>query len=449
VRDATHGAVSSGARSDCVAIYQAAIAAVDPARLVAAHLERTGRHLTIALDGKRIRRDPSRLYVLGAGKGVAAMVRAVVACAPSLSGIVVAPRASRPIGRVRVLAGDHPVPGERSFRSTRELLRTMRLRPETDSLLLLLTGGASALLAAPAAGISRADKVQLGRALLAAGAPIATVNTLRKHVSAVKGGGLLRLAAPREVITLALSDVIGDDLATIGSGPGVADPTTFADASASIEALGLGAVLPERVVRRIERGARGGASAASGPGETVKPGDPLLRRSYAAVIGSNRIALDAAAKEARRRGYRVVRVPEPLAGEARECARRLIRGLPRRPEVPTCVLAGGETVVTLGPRAGIGGRSQELALAAGFDLARSAWTLLAAGTDGIDGSTPAAGAFGDGTTIERAGRSRVERALERHDSHRCLASLGDVFTTGPTGTNVMDVAIAVHPGEGR
>jgi len=433
--------------TDARAIYTAAIRAVDPVRLIASRLARDGKRLVIDLGACRapLVVPLAHVWVAGAGKASEGFARGLQEVAPELEGTVIGPGRTRRIGELRFLPGDHPVPGERSFRSTRALLAGLAERARLDRVLLLLSGGASAMLAAPAPGITRADKVRLGELLLCCGAPIQEVNAIRKHVSRIKGGGLLRLAAPRPVVTLALSDVLGDDLATIGSGPSVADPSTFRRALTALRRHAPGDAVPERVLRRLERGACRMALA-DRPAETLKPGDPLLLRSCALVIGSNRIALAAAAEAAALRGYRVERRTQKLAGEASRAALEIAKSLPEQPERPTCVLAGGETVVSVGDAPGRGGRCQELALAAALALEGSGWTLLAAGTDGIDGRTPAAGAFCDGRTVARGGRKRARSALARHDSYPFLGELGDLLVTGPSGTNVMDLVIALHPG---
>ncbi len=375
------------------------------------------------------------------------MARGAAAAIPGARGVVVAPalpgpgggRASR-VGGIVVLRGDHPVPGPRSFASTRRLVAALRRRPATEPVLLLLSGGASALLSMPPVGIRAAEKARLQRLLFRSGLPIASLNGVRKHVSAVKGGGLARIAAPRPVWTLAVSDVVGDDPATIGSGPAVADPTTFAQALEWLLSAVPRAAVPAAVLRRLERGVAGRVV------ETPKPGDALLARARAFVLASNAAALSAAGRRARALGYVVRRLRTPIEGEAREVAARIVASLPVRPDRPTCVLAGGESVVAVRGGGGLGGRSQELALAAAPLLAGTGWTLLAAGTDGIDGPTPAAGAIVDGATLRRASRGAVARALAAHDSHRFFRRHGGLVVTGPTGTNVMDVVVALHPG---
>jgi len=377
------------------------------------------------------------------------MARAIAVIAPEVPGMVVAPRrvgrtGVARIGAIRVLQGDHPVPGKGSFSATRRVVEAIRRLPSDATILFLLSGGASALFAAPAPGITRDDKQALNAHLLRAGASIDVMNAVRKHVSAVKGGRIAVLAFPRKVVTLALSDVPGNALATIGSGPTVADPTTFAAALRRLRAVTPDRdAVPTRIWRLLEEGARGDDGA-----ESPKPGDRRLARAHAAVIGSNRGALDGVARVARSLGYDVVRRRFPLAGEAASCADRLVAALPVGCRRPTCVLAGGETWVRVGAGSGQGGRSQELALAAARGLAGTPWALLCAGTDGIDGRTDAAGAFVDGSTVARGGRRRVERALARHDSHRFFAGLRDLHRPGPSGTNVMDIAIALHPGMG-
>lgn len=386
-------------------------------------------------------------WIAGAGKAAEAMARGAVAAIPGARGVVVAPR--RPgrggglpsrVGGVLVLRGDHPVPGRGSFSATRRLVAALRRRPASEPVLLLLSGGASALLSMPPAGVRSFEKERLHRLLFRSGLPIGALNAVRKHVSAVKGGGLLRIAAPRPVWTLALSDVVGDDLATIGSGPAVADPTTFADALAHVLSALPRSDVPAAVLRRLERGAAGRVA------ETVKPGDPLLAGARASVLASNATALAAAGRQARALGYEVRRLRIPLRGEASAAAARFAAALPSRPPRPTCVLGGGETVVTVRGGRGLGGRSQEFALAATTRIAGTGWTLLAAGTDGVDGPTRAAGAIVDGSTVRRAGRAAVARALDSHDSHRFFVRHGGLVVTGPTGTNAMDVVVALHPG---
>jgi glycerate-2-kinase len=293
-------------------------------------------------------------------------------------------------------------------------------------------------LACPAEGLSLEDLAETTRALLESGAEIEELNAVRKHLSAVSGGRLARRASARRVEVLAISDVPGDRLDVIGSGPFAADPTTYAGALAVLSARGVVERVPESVRRHLESGARGERE------ETVAPGDRALARVRTTVLASNRTAVEAARRAALRRGLTTRVVSPPLAGEAREAGRALVALARdgRRPE-PLCLVAGGETAVTVrGP--GSGGRSQELALAAALDLDGGAPTaLLAAGTDGSDGPTDAAGAYADEGTVARGHRAGVDgrEALRDNDSHGFFAAEGGLFVTGPTGTNVMDLAL--------
>jgi glycerate 2-kinase len=316
--------------------------------------------------------------------------------------------------------------------------------------LVLLSGGASALLVRPAPGLALADKAAATAALLGCGAPITEMNTVRKHLSAVKGGGLARRAGGRRLWALILSDVVGDDIATIGSGPTAADPTTFAAACGVIAGYGLEPRLPRAVLDHLRRGARGEVP------ETPKPGDPCFRHVRNEIIGGNATALAAAAAHAAALGLEPIVWPEPITGDTTAAATAFATALRQRlradPLRPACVVAGGETTVVVRGR-GRGGRNQEFALAAALALdGGGAIELLSAGTDGVDGPTDAAGAFAGTHTIATA-RARgldARAALADNASYDFFAAVGDLFRPGPTGTNVMDLKIALlHPGAAR
>jgi len=305
----------------------------------------------------------------------------------------------------------------------------------------VLAGGASALLVAPAPGLDLRDKQEVTRRFLLAGADIEALNIVRKHCSRVKGGGLLRAAARAGgVWTLLLSDVVGDDPAIIGSGPTVADPTTFADAAHVLARSLAPEDVPAAVQGHVERGLRGLVA------ETVKPGDPVLARTRTVLVGGNRDAVRAAAREAERRGYTTAVLPEALSGDATAAGRAVVALLAASAgDRPRAIVAGGETTVRVLPD-GRGGRCQQFALAAAIALAGEPAVLLAAGTDGIDGPTDAAGACIDGETAKRA-RARglaPDVALSHTDSHPLLDATGDLVRTGPTGTNVADVVVALR-----
>jgi len=349
--------------------------------------------------------------------------------------------------RTRRLLAGHPVPDEAGRRAAEEVESLARGLGANDLLLLLVSGGASALLPAPVEGLTLDDKARTTATLLRAGATITELNTVRKHLSRLKGGGLARAASPARVACLALSDVIGDDPSTIASGLAAPDPTTYGQAVEVLERKGVRGAVPAAVRRHLEAGARGERP------ETPKPGDPLFRRVSFTVVGSNRLSLDAAAREARRQGLRPLLLTTRLEGEAREVARALVAilrecveaGRPASP--PVCLLAGGETTVTV-TGGGRGGRNQELALSAADPLAAFSVPAVVASlaTDGVDGNSDAAGGVTDDRTVHRAealGLAPAPAFLAENDSRSFLGPLGDLILTGPTGTNVMDLTALV------
>lgn len=434
----------AGLRSDAAACFTAALAAVEPGAVVARALAREGRALVLRdRCGDEVARHAGPVRVVGAGKAVVAMARAARAIVgPDLAdGLVIAPHGGpgSDLGVVRVRRGAHPVPDAAGVAATAALLDAVRTADDGTLVLVLLSGGASSLLVAPAAPVTLDDTQALTRALLAAGAEIGALNTVRKHCSRVKGGGLAREAAgARGVWALVLSDVVGDDLATIASGPTVADPTTHRDALDVLSRYGV--TPPPSVDAHLRRGVAGTIP------ETPKPGDPLFDRVRTTCVGGNGDAVAGAVAEARRRGYAVTRWPVPVDGEAAAAGERLARALCAAPgSDPVALVAGGETTVRARP-GGAGGRSQHLALAAALALAGEPAVLLAAGTDGVDGPTAAAGACVDGDSVRRARALGLDprAALDGTDSHRVLAATGDLLVTGPTGTNVADVVVALR-----
>lgn len=359
-------------------------------------------------------------------------------------GIAVGVSAPLPLSRVRAHVAGHPIPDERGLAAAEQIERMADALGRDDVLVVLVSGGASALLPAPPPSVPLAEKAALTSALLRAGATIQELNTVRKHLSRLKGGGLARRASPARVIALVLSDVVGDDLATIASGPVTPDPTTYGDALAVLEDRGVRDVSP-RATRHLEDGARGAVP------ETPKPGAAEFRRVRSVVIGSTRLSVDAAAREARRSGLRPLVLTTTLQGEAREIGPALVsvlrecieRGRPARP--PVCLLAGGETTVTVRGD-GHGGRNQEIAVAAVASLARCPVPALIASlaTDGIDGHSDAAGGIADTRSLGRAralGLAPPAAFLAASDSSAFLAPLGDLIITGPTGTNVVDLTV--------
>jgi len=400
------------------------------------------------------RRDPpgsGRVLVVGMGKASGAMAAAVEeAWGDRIDTGVVAVKDGygAPTRRVRLLEAGHPVPDGRGAAAASAILDLVAEAGREDFVLVLVSGGGSALAPAPAPPVTLEDKQAITRLLLAAGATIGQINAVRKHCSRLKGGQLARAAAPARVHALVLSDVIGDPLDVVGSGPTVPDASTFADALAVLDRFGLRAAAPATVVDRLRRGAQGQAP------ETPKPGDPLFERVGVDVIGNNALVVEAAAARARVLGFTPHVLTRALEGEARAVALDLVararaaqsgRG-PAAP--PACLIAGGEVTVTVRGR-GTGGRCQELGLAAAIALAGvEGLVLLAAGTDGTDGPTAAAGAIVDGGTVARARARGVDPAsrLDDNDSHAALAAAGDLVATGPTNTNLLDLYLVLVAG---
>jgi hydroxypyruvate reductase len=348
-----------------------------------------------------------------------------------------------PLRRCRVMEAGHPVPDENGVEATRALLDLVATAGPDDLVLCMISGGGSALTPAPVPGISLADKQATTRLLLACGATIHEINTLRKHLSRIKGGRLSRCANGARMVSLILSDVIGDDLDIIASGITAPDPGTFGDCMEILSRYGLLERVPEAVHNHLAAGGQGRVE------ETPKPGDPVFGGVENRIVGSIADALSAAASEARRLGFNPLILSSMIQGEAREVAKVLcaiaaeVRRSGRPIQAPACLLSGGETTVTL-KGDGKGGRNMELALAAGIALSgRSHTLLLSAGTDGSDGPTDAAGAFADGTTVARAKALGISASghLDGNDAYRFFRPLGDLFITGPTRTNVMDLQV--------
>jgi glycerate 2-kinase len=339
------------------------------------------------------------------------------------------------------IPGGHPVPTDASERAGRRALAVAASAAADETLLVLVSGGASAMMAVPADGITLDDKRRTTDRLLKAGADIYALNTVRKHISAIKGGWLAACASA-PIRTFAISDVVGDDLSVIASGPTVADSSTFDEALNVLQRFGGLAAYPAAVVARLSAGQRGGVD------ETPKPNDPRLARAVSTVIGSRRDAMDAAVAAAESLGYHVVRLDEPVDGEARLASIAHLQAMRARTSGvgrPVCIVSSGETTVRVTGR-GKGGRNQEFALAAAGLLASLGAPAVVAsvGTDGIDGPTDAAGALVDSSTTSRAraaGVGDAERFLADNNAYAFFAALGDLIQTGPTGTNVGDLQI--------
>ncbi len=384
---------------------------------------------------------PVRLSVLGAGKAACAMAQAALTALGSrVSGgsIVTKTGHALPLRLLEVFEAAHPIPDARSVEAAEYALGHARSLGASDALLVLISGGASALWCAPVEGVTLIAKQQLTRELLNAGADIAEINAVRKHLSRIKGGGLRVAARPALVQTLAVSDVAGDQPDRIGSGPTVPDPTTFADALSVLRTRGLEKAVPPAVRRHLERGAAGQCQ------ETWKPDAELENGDDFQVVASLADALEAARVGAEARGQRVRMLGPILYGEAAELGRSLAAEARHARETGGGFLvAGGEpTVVVRGP--GRGGRCQELALAFAMELqGAEGISALFAGTDGSDGPTDVAGAFADTSTVKRATANGLDPGahLARNDSYPLLLATGDLHVTGPTQTNVTDLAL--------
>ena len=434
-------------RKAALEIFGAAVQAVDPAAAIHRHMKREGARLTIGgevLDLAAVR----QIVVIGLGKAGASMAVAVeeILGERIQRGVVVTKYGHvQPMKTIRLHEAGHPVPDEAGIAGAQAILDCVKgLGPE-DLLLVLISGGGSALTPAPVGGISLAEKQALTKALLACGADIREMNILRKHISRIKGGQLARAAQPAQVRTLILSDIVGDPLDAIASGPTVPDPTTYADALGILDKYRIRQEIPAEIRTHLEAGAAGKIS------ETPKPTDPLFARVKSLMVASNIQALEAAKAEAQRLGLRAMILSSFVEGETRDVARMhaalalevRASGNPVTP--PVCFITGGETTVTLKGK-GKGGRNQEFALAAALDIAglRDV-VVLSAGTDGTDGPTDAAGAIADGDTLERAVAAGLKprAALDGNDAYPFFERLSDLIITGPTRTNVMDVRLVL------
>jgi glycerate 2-kinase len=425
--------VSEALRRDAVTCALAGIAAVDPGDLVRA-----------ALEQYRVEGDVTLLAV-GKAAGAMAAAAASVLSGSVRQGVLISPdpvtadvrTTGAPIAR---FVGGHPVPNERGADGARAIVRVVEPLGAADTLLCLISGGASALMTLPAAGVTVDDVAATTTLLLRAGATIQELNCVRKHIDQLKGGRLAALAFPARVVALVLSDVVGDSLTTIASGPTVADPTTVDDAMTVLRSHDLWNVVPETVRAHLERGTD----------ESPKPGDPRLNRSASYIIGSNVTAAAAACAQARSLGYAARVVTTSLTGEASSVGAGIARSTREecaRTGTRVALIFAGETTVTV-RGSGTGGRNQELALGAALEMdgAREMEMAVASlGTDGVDGPTDAAGAVADGDSVRKARALGLDpaAALATNDTHRFWKAIGALVRTGPTGTNVMDIVVAL------
>jgi glycerate-2-kinase len=433
-------------------IVEAALAAADPAAAVRRSLAATPRGFTACAVEHPL---PGRLLVVAVGKAAPSMAGGALAVLGDRvsEGIVVVPhgypssiggeqRANGSRGpRIEVVFSSHPVPDSHGLAAARRVVELFEGMSESDTCLFLLSGGSSSLLPLPSAPVSLGDKVEATRLLLESGADIREINTVRKHLSDIKGGRLAARARGR-VVSLLISDVVGDPAQFIGSGPTVPDSTTFTDARDVLARYSLIDRVPSSVVLRIGEGVAGRVP------ETPKS---LPGRHAVCLVASNRLAVESAMREASALGFAPLLLTASLTGEAREagrllaCIAREARQTGRPAAPPACIVAGGETTVTIRGK-GKGGRNQEIALAAAIELAGETGILLASfATDGKEGNTDAAGAFASGETVA-AGRCSgldPQACLAANDSNAFLSAAGELLVTGPTGTNVNDLTFAL------
>ena len=435
------------ARREARAIFRAALQAADPVAAVRRHLRLIGQ--TLVAGGRQYSlRSFDRIWVVGAGKASAAMASAVEGLlGKRIAGGLVNVKYGHTarLRRIELNECGHPLPDAAGVRGAARIAEIVRLAGSRDLILCVISGGASALLPLPAPPIRLGEKQTVTQMLLASGASIQEINAVRKHLSAIKGGQLARLARPARVISLLLSDVVGDQLDVIGSGPTAPDASTFADAWAVLEKYALSEQVPAAVRDRIAAGVRGDVP------ETPKANDPAFRCTRNFIVGSNRLAVDAAEAKARQFGFEPVVLSTTMVGETREVARvhaaiaREIAASGRPAKRPACLISGGETTVTL-RGCGLGGRNQEFVLAAAIELAGCPGVLvLSGGTDGTDGPTDAAGAIADGGTVAGAAGKGLDarRYLDENDSYHFFEATGGLLITGPTRTNVMDVRLVL------
>ena len=432
-------------RRDAKKIFLHAVHAADPQKILSSQVSLQDKILRIG-ERKYSLSQYKRIFVAGTGKASAPMavnLEKILGTRITGGWINVKYGHSQRLKRIRIQEAGHPLPDEKGLEGAKEMVRMLSPLTEDDLVIFLISGGGSALLPLPVEGITLAEKQATTNQLLSCGAAIQEINTLRKHLSRIKGGGLAKIVYPATLAALILSDVIGDPLDAIASGPTVADPTTYEDCARILNKYQLWEKIPPSVAGHIRDGLEGKKE------ETLKEGDPAFQKVYNLVVGNNFLAIKAARKAAQDLGYRPVILSSLVEGETREVAKVhaaiakevLLSGNPILP--PACILSGGETTVTLKGK-GKGGRNQEFALAAALEIA--GWEeilVMSAGTDGTDGPTDAAGAFVDGKTVSRGKTMGLDlwSFLEENDSYSFFQKLGDLLITGPTGTNVMDLRI--------
>ncbi len=435
-------------RNDAQEIFHAGLQAVDPIHAVKRFLKRQDQDIVVN-NTRYDLRDYDGVYVIGFGKAGASMARGVEEILGDAlkQGMVTVKygHLDQVSPRIKIHEAGHPVPDEAGLSAASAMVEFLRARTEKDLVIAVISGGGSALLPLPAHGIRLAEKQEITKLLLACGADIKEINAIRKHISQVKGGQLARLAQPATLVTLILSDVIGDPLDSIASGPTVPDSTSFRDCWAILEKYNLLGKIPDAVERHLRAGMEGRIP------DTPKEGDPIFSRTQNVIVASNWEAVAAARDRAQTLGYQPLVLSTFVEGETKEVAKvhaaiaKEVHKTGNPISKPCCIISGGETTVTL-HGTGLGGRNQEFVLSAAMELAgMENIVVLSAGTDGTDGPTDAAGAIADGNTIARANQLQLKalQFLQNNDSYHFFERLGDLIKTGPTKTNVMDIRIVL------
>jgi len=430
-------------------IINASLNAVDPYQLIREQIQRTGNTLIISETEQIDLSDFERVFLCGAGKGAAPITRAMEELLHDrLDGgdIIVKYKHLADLKKIRLHEAAHPVPDENSLKSTEILLNNLDNLTERDCVFVLLTGGGSALLESLPDEIELGDLQKLSSVLLQCSATIHEINCIRKHISLIKGGQLARKIYPARCVTLALSDVIGDDLSVIASGPTSPDPTTFDDALAILNRYEVADKIPSVVLNHLKKGSEGKIP------DTPQGEDKVFKKVTNIVIGNNRLALNKAKETAELLGFKTLILTSMLEGEAKEIA-KIVASIIREIQLtgtpldkPACILMGGEPTVRI-EGSGKGGRNQELALAVALSNISEQYVFVSVGSDGTDGPTDAAGAIVDNTTLSRAEKAdlNAQEYLKNNDAYNFFSPLGDLIITGPTGTNVMDVVFALIP----
>jgi hydroxypyruvate reductase len=432
------------------AIFSKALSAVDPSKILKDRIRIQRDRLCVKMEGDSEKDfDLStfdNIFLVGSGKASAVMAQAIEEIFGDrlTKGLITTKYGHLlPLNKTKVIEAGHPIPDQKGYEGAKKVQRLLKESGPKDLVIFILSGGGSALLPFPADQIDLKEKQEVTQFLLDCGADIKEINTVRKHISMIKGGWLAKWAYPSTVIGFILSDVVGDRLDAIGSGPTVPDPSTFEDAFEILKKYNLLREISPSIQKRLRSGKEGKIE------ETPKPGEVVFEKVYNSLIGSNSLALFEAKKEAESLGFNTVILSSSIEGETREAARfhtavakEVIYSANPIPR-PACILSGGETTVTIKGN-GLGGRNQEFVLAGALEISGvEKVVLLSGGTDGTDGPTEAAGALADHTTVQRAKTMGLnpKAHLENNDAYPFFQKLGDLLITGPTHTNVMDVRI--------